>query len=124
MDISRNKVVGKVWLPERGGPHWMHVVIADSQDEIGGNIAQCEYDFDATGDCVGALVFVEGLTSRRVLVHEATHASLSYSSVLMQQPGVVKMSEMDQQAYLDECIPTLNENIYAQLEDLLRGKLS
>jgi len=122
--MSENKgrvIVGRVWFPtDEYRDHFMQAVLVDSTEMIGGNECQVEYGVPQVEDNhLGDIVFVRGRVFGKLLAHEASHAALCYAGVLMQQPAIVRMGDEEQGDYFNECVPTLTENVYDQLEKLI-----
>jgi hypothetical protein len=71
------------------------------------------------GDC-GLIHFNREDLSRKVIAHECSHAALHWvNEYVMTSPEVVAMSEAQQAEYFDECLATVVEALFEQIDAAL-----
>jgi hypothetical protein len=122
--------LGRVLFAPGHSEHAMWLVLSDTRERMlealklfngetpdPDTLAATCYDHGrADGDC-GLIHFNREDLSRKVIAHECSHAALHWvNEYVMASDEVCAMSEDQQAEYFDECLATVIEALFGQIE--------
>lgn len=82
--------------------------------------ACCCWNYGAKGPLHGFLLFAREKLTRRLIVHEVTHAALLFvNHRVMHAPEVQAMDDQERSDYYEEAVAQITESLFAQAEELL-----
>jgi hypothetical protein len=82
--------------------------------------ACCCWNYGAKGPLHGFLLFAREKLTRRLIVHEVTHAALLFvNHRVMRAPEVQAMDDQERSEYYEEAVAQITESLFAQADEML-----